>query len=251
MSKKFTLIELLVVVAIIGILASILMPSLSKAREKGRQAVCLSNLKQFGVAIELYISANGSYFPPRTYNGKNSQGRSWFGKNGNAGGRYSDEHSIDKRPLNPYIGISTDKGSQVAQCASDTKESSYGSYYNKYGSSYRANVKTDGGRMKPLVSWISGFKFSKGLNIGLVKSPSETFSVSEYGGISVIYYTGSKYKWHFGDKNRWLYAFTDGSARPVSINQAVSDSSGIMIKGTAGAYSGSDWKFYSGEQIKD
>jgi len=52
--KKFTLIELLVVVAIIGILASILLPSLSQAREKSKTAYCISNLKQLGLTVELY-----------------------------------------------------------------------------------------------------------------------------------------------------------------------------------------------------
>ena len=47
--KKFTLIELLVVVGIIGILVSLLLPSLSKAREKGKAAVCMSNLRQVGL----------------------------------------------------------------------------------------------------------------------------------------------------------------------------------------------------------
>ena len=54
MAKKFTLIELLVVVAIIGILSSILLPSLGEAREKGRSAVCLSNLKQLSICFEMY-----------------------------------------------------------------------------------------------------------------------------------------------------------------------------------------------------
>ena len=56
--KAFTLIELLVVIAIIAVLMAILMPALNRAREQGRRAVCLSNLKQLTLAWIMYADEN-------------------------------------------------------------------------------------------------------------------------------------------------------------------------------------------------
>ena len=62
-SRAFTLIELLVVLAIIALLAALLLPALGRAKESARAAVCLSNLHQIGIALQLYVSENNNKLP--------------------------------------------------------------------------------------------------------------------------------------------------------------------------------------------
>jgi len=86
--RGFTLIELLVVISIISLLMAILMPALSRVKKQAQAAVCLSNLKQIGLAAALYSEEYDSYIP----RGAGGSGDIWFVQ------------------FLPYVGHKTNKG---------------------------------------------------------------------------------------------------------------------------------------------
>ena len=98
----FTLIELLVVVAIIAILAAILLPALNSARERGRAASCVSNLKQIGNGMQFYQDANDGRMPPP-------------GSQGNSGDRSWTWAAL----IPPYVGFDIDSSSPTGYSAQD------------------------------------------------------------------------------------------------------------------------------------
>ncbi len=75
--KAFTLIELLVVVAIIALLISILLPSLSRARELSKRLVCGTQVKGYGTAVKIYANDNEEHWPTPTFNETTGTGIEW------------------------------------------------------------------------------------------------------------------------------------------------------------------------------
>jgi prepilin-type N-terminal cleavage/methylation domain-containing protein len=143
-ARGFTLIELLVVIAIIGILASMLLPSLSSAKERGREAQCINNLRQVGMGTQMLWDDN-EFKMIRASGGVDA-------KPGCLTERYG---TARQRNLWPYLGISEvfkcgmDRGMINADCPDHPETTLLPTVFGARGFSYEQNLGEPVGLRKP------------------------------------------------------------------------------------------------------
>ncbi len=229
----FTLLELLVVIAIIAMLSSILLPALSKARGKGRSAVCISNLQQLSKALIMYADDNDGYFPYASYPwGGGVDGTCWDFKYDD----YSDPSSYTAGLIGPYLSDNID----VYTCPScktlprsDNRPTTGYGYNITYIGNDSALAKMSKIKSPANTLLVADCAYWNSWG-GRTETAAFIYAPSEVGDWST-WKTGSAYFRHNGSAN---VAFVDGHVKAISkkYSPCPNDSSLAFISADDNAY---------------
>lgn len=176
--KKFTLIELLVVIAIIGILSTLLLPSLSKARDKAKTAACKSNMKQINICFALYSDGNDDFYPTtESHTWAGYSPISWDDRLSGYDGR--EALSLNEQKQGKLNKSDYDNNyAKVYQCPSDEVERDFGGDKNCLPLSYSINFYwANQASQQGIVGWGGSKPYST--RIGSVTDPVNTIVLSE------------------------------------------------------------------------
>jgi prepilin-type N-terminal cleavage/methylation domain-containing protein/prepilin-type processing-associated H-X9-DG protein len=195
-ARAFTLVELLTVIAIVGVLAALVIAGLGQIRSSARQSGCVNNLRQIGVAWQLYLADHNGRFPEfATY-----QMYYWGGDRGTWGGPMP-----ETRPLYPYL-----PEVQTFRCPSDLADGSRPPFYTLSGNSYvMANSNERGLLSRPEATnrkGISGYYKQLQNPARTILVYEQTVRASEQGYVTNP--TASYYRdnWHNNDVSNILMA---------------------------------------------
>ncbi len=121
----FTLIELLVVIAIIGILASLLLPALSRGKQKAQGVSCLNNGRQMMMALIMYTGDYRDLFPPNPDDGNTIPGHNWCGGKAGIGGKAEFNPDILKDQSLSLLAVYLKGNVSVFRCPTDKRVGIY------------------------------------------------------------------------------------------------------------------------------